>query len=94
MPDAELVKKFRDSGGAEKPVQAGTKVTWDRDPDRALDIAHRLWGNEGLPGQTAQILPRPKDFAALQPLAPKEKVGEAVACGPDPTNMPPKSGPI
>jgi G6PDH family F420-dependent oxidoreductase len=83
MPDADLVKKFRDSGGGDKPVQAGTKVSWDRDADKALDIAHRLWGNEGLPGQTAQILPRPKDFAALQTLVPKEKVGESVACGPD-----------
>src|SRR6195952_5770228 len=63
MPDADLVKKFRSSGGGDKPVQAGTKVTWDRDADTALDIAHRLWGNEGLPGQSAQILPRPQDFA-------------------------------
>jgi G6PDH family F420-dependent oxidoreductase len=84
MPDAELVKTFRSSGGGDKPVQAGTKVTWDRDPDTALDIAHRLWGNEGLPGQSAQILPRPKDFAALQALVPKDDISESIACGPNP----------
>jgi G6PDH family F420-dependent oxidoreductase len=83
MPNAELVRTFRESGGGDKPVQAGTKVTWDRDADKALEIAHRLWGNEGLPGQTAQILPRPKDFAALMDLVPPEKVAESIACGPD-----------
>ena len=68
---------------ASTPVQAGTKVNWDRDADEALATAHRLWGNEGLPGQSSQILPRPKDFAALATLVPKEAVGESVACGPD-----------
>jgi G6PDH family F420-dependent oxidoreductase len=84
MPDGELVKQFRDAGGGDKPVQGGTKVCWDRDPDAALKTAHRLWGNEGLPGQTSQLLPRPKDFAALMSLVPPETVAESVACGPDP----------
>jgi G6PDH family F420-dependent oxidoreductase len=84
MPEAELVKAFRESGGGDKPVQAGTKVSWDRDADAALKVAHRLWANEGLPGQTSQILPRPKDFAALMSLVPPDKVAESVACGPDP----------
>jgi G6PDH family F420-dependent oxidoreductase len=84
MPDADLVKAFRESGGGDKPVQAGTKVSWDKDPDAALKVAHRLWANEALPGQTAQILPRPKDFAALMSLVPADKVAENVACGPDP----------
>lgn len=84
MPEAELVKVFRQSGGGDKPVQAGTKVSWDKDPDTALKVAHRLWANEGLPGQTAQILPRPKDFAALMSLVPPDKVAESIACGPDP----------
>jgi G6PDH family F420-dependent oxidoreductase len=84
MPDGDLVKQFREAGGGSKPVQGGTKVCWDADADAALKTAHRLWGNEGLPGQTSQILPRPKDFAALQSLVPPETVGESVACGPDP----------
>jgi G6PDH family F420-dependent oxidoreductase len=84
MPDAELVKQFRDAGGGDKPVQGGTKVSWDQDADAALKVAHRLWANEGLPGQTAQILPRPKDFAALMSLVPPDTVAESVACGPDP----------
>jgi G6PDH family F420-dependent oxidoreductase len=84
MPDADLVSAFRDSGGGDKPVQAGTKVSWDRDADAALKVAHRLWANEQLPGQLAQILPRPTDFAEAMTLVPAEKVGDAITCGSDP----------
>jgi G6PDH family F420-dependent oxidoreductase len=84
MPDADLVKTFRDSGGGAKPVQAGTKVSWDSDAEKALDVAYRLWANEGLPGQLAQTLPRPKDFAEAMTLVPREAVAESVACGPEP----------
>lgn len=84
MPDADLVKAFRSAGGGDKPVQAGTKVSWDRNADAGLDAAHRLWANEGLPGQLAQTLPRPKDFADAMTLVPRQTVAEAVACGPDP----------
>jgi G6PDH family F420-dependent oxidoreductase len=83
MPDADLVKAFRGAGGNDKPVQAGTKVSWDPDADAALDTAHRLWANEGLPGQLAQTLPRPKDFADAMTLVPREAIAESVACGPD-----------
>lgn len=83
MPDAEIIKTFRESGGGSKPVQAGTKVNWDRDADAALDEAQRLWGNEGLPGQLAQILPRPQDFEDAMTLVPKDAVAEAFTCGPD-----------
>lgn len=83
-PEADLVKTFRSSGGGDKPVQAGTKVCWDVDADAALDTAHRLWANQGLPGQSAQILPRPKDFAALQALVPKQDIADSVTCGSDP----------
>jgi G6PDH family F420-dependent oxidoreductase len=83
MPDADLVKTFRDSGGGSKPVQAGTKVSWDRDADAGLKAAHRLWPNEGLAGQLAQILPRPKDFEDASSLVPAEALSESIASGPD-----------
>jgi G6PDH family F420-dependent oxidoreductase len=83
MPDAEIIRTFRDSGGGSKPVQAGTKVNWGRDADAAVEEAHRLWANEGLPGQLAQILPRPQDFEDAMSLVPKETVAQAFSCGPD-----------
>lgn len=83
MPDAELVKTFRDGGGGDKPVQAGAKVSWDRDADAGLDAAHRLWANESLPGQLAQTLPRPRDFEAATTLVPRDMVAGSITCGPD-----------
>ena len=82
-PDAELVKTFRGAGGGDKPVQAGTKVSWDRDADAGLDAAHRLWANEALAGQLAQILPRPRDFQDAMSMVPREAMTENIACGPD-----------
>ncbi|GAA1647638.1 LLM class F420-dependent oxidoreductase [Mycolicibacterium murale] len=84
MPDAELIKKFRDGGGGDKPVQAGTKVSWGRDADTALEAAHRIWANEQLPGRLAQTLPTPMDFEDASQLVPPEKVAEAITCGGDP----------
>lgn len=84
MPDAELIKQFRDGGGGDKPVQAGTKVSWDADADKALEAAHRLWANEQLPGRLAQTLPSPRDFADAMTLVPPDKVAESVTCGSDP----------
>jgi G6PDH family F420-dependent oxidoreductase len=84
VPDADLIRTFRESGGGTNPVQTGMKVCWDRDREAALDQAHRLWANDMLPGQLAQILPRPQDFEAAMSLVPREQVAEAVVCGDDP----------
>ncbi|BBZ74184.1 hypothetical protein MPRS_52770 [Mycobacterium paraseoulense] len=43
-----------------------------------------MWANDALPGQSAQTLPRPKDFAALMSLVTPEQVAETITCGPDP----------
>ena len=83
MPDADLVQAFRGAGGGDKPVQSGMKVNWDSDFDKAVEVAHRLWANEQLPGQLAQVLPRPRDFAEAMTLVPNDAVSGAIACGPD-----------
>ncbi|MBF6326941.1 TIGR03557 family F420-dependent LLM class oxidoreductase [Nocardia transvalensis] len=84
MPDADLVRLFRESGGGDRPVQAGTKVSWDRDEEAGLEAAHRLWANELLPGQLGQTLPRPRDFEDAMSLVPKETTRSHFAVGPDP----------
>lgn len=83
-PEPDLVRQFRESGGGERPVQGGMKVCWAETEEGGLDTAHRLWANELLPGQLAQVLPRPQDFEAASSLVTKEAVGEQIACGPDP----------
>lgn len=83
-PEPGMVEHFRTSGGGDKPVQGGMKVCWAGTEQAGLDTAHRLWANELLPGQLAQVLPRPQDFEAAATLVTKEAVGEQIACGPDP----------
>jgi G6PDH family F420-dependent oxidoreductase len=83
MPDADLVKQFREHGGGDKPVQGGVKACWADTEEQGLETARRLWGNELLPGQLAQILPRPADFEAAAGLVGQEAVGEQFMCGPD-----------
>lgn len=84
LPDADLVRTYRGSGGGGRPAQGGMKVCWASSEDAGIDTAHRLWANELLPGQLGQILPRPQDFAAAVSLVPRDAVGEHFACGPDP----------
>jgi G6PDH family F420-dependent oxidoreductase len=84
MPDAELIGAFRSAAGGDKPVQAGMKVCWAPTVDAGVQTAHRLWPNELLPGELAQLLPRPKDFAEVSTLVSPDAVAEQVACGPDP----------
>lgn len=84
VPDRELVDTFRDSGGGDKPVQAGVKVSWAAQENEGLDAAHRLWANDLLPGQIAQTLPRPADFEAATTLVDREDTRRHFAVGPDP----------
>ncbi|HEY3482929.1 MAG TPA: LLM class F420-dependent oxidoreductase [Streptomyces sp.] len=84
QPDAELVQTFRRSGGGDKPVVGGLKVCWDTDAERAVKTVHRLWPNEQLPGELAQILPTPEHFAQASTLVTESMVADASACGDDP----------
>jgi G6PDH family F420-dependent oxidoreductase len=84
MPDRDLLKTFRSSGGKGKPAQGGLKVCWGRDAASARKTAHRLWANEQLPGEAAQLLPLPRHFGQLSELVTEEMIGQNLPCGPDP----------
>jgi G6PDH family F420-dependent oxidoreductase len=60
-PDAHAIAQYR-SGGGKGPVHAGTKVCFMADEDEARATAHRLWPNEALPGELAQVLSTPAHF--------------------------------
>ena len=83
-PDADLVNMYRSSGGGDRVAQAGTKVCWGEDEAAARKTAYRLWPNEALPGELAQILPTPAHFEQATQLVTEDMVGEAFPCGPDP----------
>ena len=60
--DSELIKVFRKRAGQAKLVQAGTQVCFGPDAEESRRTAHRLWPNEVLPGELAQVLPTPEHF--------------------------------
>jgi len=80
--DAELVERFRSSGG-DGLVQSGTKVSWGEDEAACVKRVHRLWPNEALPGELAQVLPTPAHFEQACELVTEEMIAESVVCGPD-----------
>ncbi|HZC72568.1 MAG TPA: TIGR03557 family F420-dependent LLM class oxidoreductase [Jatrophihabitans sp.] len=82
-PDKQIISQFRDSGGAGKPISAGYKVCWGGDDDVCIDTAHRLWGNSGLPGELAQVLPSPAHFEQATTLVPRSSTRDSVAYGAD-----------
>jgi G6PDH family F420-dependent oxidoreductase len=81
QPDASLVEEFRKGGGSGKPVIGGFKVCWDTDRQRAVKTVHRLWPNDLLPGELAQILPTPEHFEQASTLVPEDMIADAVVCG-------------
>jgi G6PDH family F420-dependent oxidoreductase len=82
MPDADLIRLYRDSGGGDRVVQGGLKVCWGPDADQARKTVHRLWPNEAIPGEAAQLLPLPRHFAQLSEMVTEDMI--SAPCGPDP----------
>jgi|SRR5579884_1020543 len=82
-PDADAVKQFRAGARDGAVVQGGLKVCWGADEREAVRTVHRLWPNQELPGELAQILPTPEHFEQASQLVTEEMVAQSVACGPD-----------
>ena len=82
QPDADFVRLYRDSGGGDRPVQGGLKVCWAPDEAQARKTVHRLWPNDEIPGEAAQLLPLPRHFGQLAGLVSEDMI--TAPCGPDP----------
>jgi G6PDH family F420-dependent oxidoreductase len=82
-PDSEAVERFREGAKRGQLVQGGLKVCWGPDEAQARRTVHRLWANEALPGELAQILPTPEHFQQASQLVTEEMVAEDVPCGDD-----------
>jgi G6PDH family F420-dependent oxidoreductase len=82
-PDADSVKLFRGESQNGQLVQGGLKVCWADDEAKARETVHRLWANEGLPGELAQVLPTPEHFEQASELVTEDMLAEDTPCGPD-----------
>jgi G6PDH family F420-dependent oxidoreductase len=84
MPDADLVKRFRDGGGGDKPCQAGFKAAYAATEAQGARIAYERWPNAGVPGELSQVLPSPRHFEQAAELVTEDMVRKAFVCGNDP----------
>ncbi|MFE0593504.1 TIGR03557 family F420-dependent LLM class oxidoreductase [Micromonospora echinospora] len=82
-PDAELVRRFRDGGGGDKPCQAGFKAAYADSVDEGARIAYERWPNAGVPGELSQVLPSPRHFEQAAQMVGPDTVREAFVCGRD-----------
>ena len=82
-PDADLLQGYRDAGGS-GPAHGGMKVCWGADEAECVKTVHRLWPNEVLTGELAQVLPMPAHYAAACEPVTEAMIADAVPCGPDP----------
>lgn len=79
----DVIDTYRTAGGK---GEIWTQITfcWDEDYDTALERAHRVWPNTGLPGQLAQDLRTVLHFEQATSLVTKEAMAESMAIGPKP----------
>lgn len=80
-PEADAVRRFRESGGGTKVVQGGLKVCWGRDESAARKTVLERWPTSYIPGEAGQLLPMPRHFEQVAALVTEDMV--KAPCGPD-----------
>jgi len=82
-PEAELVQRFEQAGGAEKPRYGQVTLCWGENEDKAKKLAHEVWPNAAITGELAQELPNPEHFEQAAEMVTPDDVAEVIPCGPD-----------
>lgn len=81
MPDPDLVRRFRDGGGGDKPCQASFKAAFAPSEDEGAQIAYERWPNGGIPGELSQVLPSPRHFEQASQLVSADMMKSIFVCG-------------
>lgn len=83
-PEKDLVKKFKEAGGGNKPRYGQLTVCWAEDEAQARRTAYQIWPNAGLTGELSQELRTPAHFEQAAKMVREEDIAEQIICGPDP----------
>jgi coenzyme F420-dependent glucose-6-phosphate dehydrogenase len=78
----DVIDTYRSAGGS-GDIWTQLSLCWDADEEVALERAHRLWPNTGLPGQLAQDLRTVEHMEQATTLVTKEMLKESMPIGPD-----------
>lgn len=81
--DPDTMEAWRGEGGSGS-VWGQLTLCWAEDRDAAIETAHALWANSGVPGQLSQDLPTPYHFEQAASAVKPEDLAESLPCGPDP----------
>ena len=81
--EGKNVEDFKESGGS-GPVYSQLTLCWAESKEEAVETAHRIWPNTGVPGQLSQDLRTPAHFEQAAQLVTPEMIDKSMACGPDP----------
>lgn len=79
----ETFKTFEKNGGS-GPVYSQMTLCWAKTVEEAVETAHRIWPNTGVPGQLSQDLRTPAHFEQAVELVTPEMIAGSMSCGPDP----------
>ena len=82
-PDAELVQKFEQAGGKDKPRYGHLTVCWAESEDAAKRIAYENWPNAAIEGPLSQELALPAHFESAAEMVEPDDLAEAMPLGPD-----------
>ncbi len=82
-PSDGFLQQYREAGG-NGPTLGALKACYGTDEKAAKKLAHKLWANEQLPGELAQVLPTPAHFEQASSIVTEDMVAETLPCGPDP----------
>jgi coenzyme F420-dependent glucose-6-phosphate dehydrogenase len=83
-PDRELISRFEEAGGGDKPRYGQLHVCWAEDEKDARRTAREWWPNSSLPGELGVELPMPRNFEQAADLLSEDDVARSVICGSDP----------
>ncbi len=86
-PEAELVQRFEQAGGAGKPRYGQVTICWAERAEQAKQTAHEVWPNAGVKGELSQELPNPEHFEQAAQMVTPDDVAESVVCGRDPAPL-------
>ncbi len=86
QPNSETVKGFEEAGG-EGPRYIQVHLCWAESEDEAIETAHRVWPNAGIPGDLSQELVIPRHYEQAAKTVTPGLVAESVSCGPDPDGV-------
>ena len=83
-PDADLVDRFRNGGGGDKPVYGKLDMALAESEADARRLALETWPTAALGGELGQVLPLPAHFEAAVAHVTEDDVAESILCSQDP----------